>query len=319
MPYKKKLFLLGSTAALLALVYALSLILDPARANARNERFTWLPAGFRDKTDRIEIFSNGEKIELVLKNGSWFALAESVEVPAKQGRIDDLFRLLGSRGAFPRRGSNAKSHAELGLDGSSRLVIRGGSGLPLLDLVVGKDDPSGKEVFLRKNGENEFRSGDKLIGTYINGENTAWFDMKLFEETSVAQVQRMLVHFFDYYGIGEELSEVPYGDYSIVRNGESWFMDGVELDKDKTENWINAVLEAQGENVLPVNDELRSGFNNSAEIRIELGDGSALDLQIEKAGEDGRSGALAGGKPYITVLSQWTVIRLLRNREFFRK
>ena len=317
MPYKKKLLLLGSTAALLALVYILTLLLDPARANARNERFTWLPSGSRDMADRIEITKDGDKLELVLRNGAWFAIIDSMEIPVKQGRVDDLFRLLSTRGIFPLRGSNAASHAELGLDGSARLVIRGGAGLPLLDLLAGKDDPSGREVFLRKNGENEFRSGDRLIGTYITGEKTSWFDMNLFDETSITQVQRMLVRYFDYYGTGDEISELPYSDFTITRSGEDWIMDGA-LNKDTVESWIWTILEAQGENILPPRDEFDGSFAIAASIRIELGDGSALELEVEQPGEDGKSCITVGGKPYRFVFSRWITARLLRSRESFR-
>ena len=328
MVYKKKLIILGSSAVFLALVYVLSLVLDPERINARNERFTWLPADFRTGADRIEIIRGGGRFELVLKNGAWVALVDSTvdstgdsaaaptEVPAKQGRIDDLFRILSSRGAFPRRGSNAASHSELGLDGSTRLIIRGGAGLPLLDLLVGKEDPSGRAVFLRKNGENEFRSGDRLIGTYVHGEKSSWFDLKLFEELSAAQVQRIQVRFSGYTGTGEEDPPVEFTDYTIARSGENWIMDGTTLDKEKTEAWIRNVLEAQGEDALPLTDE--AFFAEIAGIRIELGDGSSLELRIGTAGEDGKSAALVSGKSYRIVLPQWTVLRLLRDRLYFR-
>ena len=318
MEYKKKIIILGSTAAFLALLYVLSILLDPARSNARNERFTWLPAASRSEADRIEINRGGEKLEMVLRNGSWFVLAASTEVPARQGRIDDLFRLLSTRGAFPRRGSNSGSHAELGLDGSTRLLVLGGAGLPLLDLIVGKEDPSGTGVFLRKNGENEFRSGDKLIGSYVNGEKTAWYDLKLFEERSPAQVQRVQVHFSGYTGIDEE-SPVEYGDYTVTRSGEDWVMSGSSLDREKTETWIRGILEAQGDDVLPANDELGGLFQAVAGIRVELGDGSVLEMQIEQAGEDGKSPTQVSGKPYRIVLSRWTLARLFREQGSFAK
>jgi len=316
MEYKKKIVILGSTAAFLALLYVLSILLDPARSNARNERFTWLPAASRSDADRIEISRDGEKLELVLKNGSWFVLAASAEVPAKQGRVDDLFRLLSTRGAFPRRGSNAGSHAELGLDGSTRLLILGGPGLPLLDLLVGKEDPSGRSVFLRKNGENEFRSGDRLIGSYVNGEKTAWYDLKLFEERPLAQVQRVQVHFSGYTGIDEE-QPVEYSDYTVTRSGEDWAIAGSPLDREKTETWIRGILEAQGDDVLPAHDELGGSFQAAAGIRVELGDGSFIELQIEQAGEDGKTPALVSGRPYRIALSRWTLARLFRERGSF--
>jgi len=319
MPYKKKLVILGSTAVFLALVYALTLFFDPARINARNERFTWLPAGSRDLADKIEISRGEDKLELVFQRGKWAALLEgSEEVPVKQGRVDDLFRLLGTRGAFPHRGSSAASHEALGLGaGAARLVIRGGAGLPLLDLLVGEYDSSGREVFLRKSGENEFRSGDTLIGTYINAESTAWYDLKLFEEASIAQVQRVRVNFSGYTGPEDETPLIGYIDYNISRSGDNWIMEGDEepLEKDKTESWILGILEASGENFLPASTQ--SIFTVEARITVELGDGKTLSLQIGPTGENGGASALTTGKPYV-LLPRWTVTRLLRERGYFR-
>jgi len=323
MPYKKKLVILGSSAVFLALVYVLTLFFDPARTNARNERFTWLPAGSRDQADKIEITRGEDKLELVFRRGKWFALLDgSEEVPVKQGRVDDIFRLLGTRGAFPHRGSSAASHEALGLGSGSavnsaaRLVIRGGAGIPLLDLLVGQYDASGREVFLRKNGENEFRSGDSLIGTYINGENASWYDLKLFDETSIAQVQRVRVNFNGYSGPENETPLIGYIDYTISRSGDNWIMEGSEepLEKDNTEAWILGILEASGENFLPASSQ--SVFTPEAKITVELGDGKSLSLQIA-AGEDGGATALVGGKPYM-ALPRWTVTRLLRERGYFR-
>jgi hypothetical protein len=306
MAYNKKILLLGSIAAGLALIYGLTLFFDPARINARNAAFTWLPAGARDEADRITITRGTQELELVLQNGKWFALLDDMAVPVKQGRVDDLFRILGTRGAFPRRGSSAVSHTELGLgDDAARLVIRGGAGLPLLDLLVGKDDSSGKEVFLRKNGENDFRSGDRLISSYVNGEKSAWYDLKLFEDTSIDLVQRVQVNFAG--------SEGPV-NYGIIRSGENWTFEGdaLSLNKEKVGTWIQGILEAQGEDFTSSVD-----IQNSGRITLELGDGSVLSVQTGEAGEDGKTPALVSGKPYVFMLPQWTVSRLQRERSYF--
>ncbi|MDR1308254.1 MAG: DUF4340 domain-containing protein [Treponema sp.] len=344
MPYKKKIRVLAAGAVLLALVYALTLFFDPDRINARRASFTWLPSGAREEADRMEITREGEKLELIFRNGLWYALLDTLEIPVKQGRVDDLFRLLGTRGAFPRRGSSAASHGELGLgDTAARLLIRG-PGLPLLDLLVGKEDPSGKEVFLRKNGENEFRSGDKLIASYVNGGRSSWYDLKLFEEKPLDLVQRVRVNF-----TGPEGTNA----YGIVRSGEGWITEGdsFAVDRDRAETWIRGILEAQGEDItapgspgaaetagaladpagaLPGGDPsaglIADPFAGEAAesgafapeipltggVTVELGDGSSLSLRIEP-GTDGRSSAAVSGKPYTFALPQWTVSRILRD------
>jgi len=325
MVYKNKVIILGASAVFLALVYLVTLFFDPGRTNARNERFTWLPPGAREEADKIEIFNGDEKTELVLRNGKWFALLDAIggpqEVPVKQGRIDDIFRLLGTRGAFPRRGSSAASHEALNLTintstgGGARLIIRGGAGLPILDLLIGREDASGKEVFLRKNGENESRSGDRLIGSYVRADKSSWYDLKLFDEVSIEQVQRVRVAFSGYSGPEDETPLIGYIDYNIVRSAENWIIEGnsMPLDKDKTETWIRGILEAQGDNFLPP----QNSFTALARITAELGDGSTLGLQIGEAVEDGKAPAITGNKPYVYTLPRWTVTRLLRERGYF--
>jgi hypothetical protein len=306
----------------------LTLFFDPARINTRSERFTWLPSGARDMADRIEIIQphDSEKLNLVLKNGKWFALLEgpagSIEAPVKQGRIDDIFRLLGTRGAFPRRGSSAGSHEMLGLGANaSRLTVRGGQGQPLLDLLVGNTDSSGTEVFLRKSGENEFRSGDRLISSYVNAGNTSWYDLKLFDEIPMALVQRVRVNFYDYTGPEFEEVFIGYLDYNIVRRGENWFMNDSEmpLDRESTESWIRTLLEAQGDDFLPPSNEFTAtSFPAIAMITVELGNGSSWVLQIGEARQDAKNPALVSGKPYAFSLPNWTVTRLLREQGYFR-
>jgi len=317
MEYRKKLIVLGSLAAFLFLVFVLSIIFDPARRNIRNERFTWISSASRDQADRIEIFQRGERIELFLRGGQWFVLDGILEIPARQGRIDDLFRLISTHGAFPRRGSNASSHGELGLDGSTRLVIRGGAGFPILDLLVGVEDPSGTEVFLRRSGENEFRSGDRLIGTYVNSARVSWCNLNFFENMNVSQVQRMHVSFFDYHGTGFETEDVNFTDYTISRSGENWLMGSEILDSVRTENWIRRVLEAAGENYLPIDMDISTSIPSIAAIRAELGDGSFLEIKISAADEDDNSTVELSGLSYLIVISQWTRTQLLRNREHF--
>jgi hypothetical protein len=310
MPYKKKIAILGITAIVLALIYSLTLVFDPERINTRNAAFTWLPAGARDEADRIEITRGEQKLALVLESGKWFALfvvgGQELEVPVKQGRVDDLFRLLNTRGAFPRRGSSAASHGDLGLGAdAARLVIRGGAGLPLLDLLVGNDDSSGREVFLRNYGEDVFRSGDRLISSYVKGERTAWYDLKLFTDASVDLVQRVRIRLN-----GPEGTE----EYSIIRGGENWTFEGdaLSLNKEKVETWIQGILESQGEDFLYPDNFIPAGT-----ISVELGNGAVFSLQIGQSGEDGKSPALVAGNAYGHVLPQWAVTRILRERTYF--
>ncbi|MDR1931128.1 MAG: hypothetical protein LBQ44_10955, partial [Treponema sp.] len=274
MPYKKKVTILAVLTGVLGILYGFTLVFDPQRVSERNASFSWLSGEARDEADRIQVIRPGaEPLSLIRKNDAWYALLGSgQEVPAKQGRVDDIFRILSEKGAFPLRGSSPASHEELGLlpEGASRLIIRGGAGtVPLLDLLIGADDSSGREVFLRNNGENGFRSGDRLIATYVNGADTAWYNLRLFRDDLSSSVQRLRVSPLK-NGEDDE-------DYVLARSGDTWVFEGDRRKPDgaKAAEWVKGLFDVQG-------DYFISGAEapelSSARITVELGDGSIITI-----------------------------------------
>ncbi|MDR2048789.1 MAG: hypothetical protein LBP69_04990 [Treponema sp.] len=319
--YNKKIYTLAGAAGILALVYVLTLFFDPARVNARNAAFTWLSGEARDMADRIEISRPGEEtLAMQRTNNKWFAILGGTQVPVKQGRIDDLFRILCTRGAFPRLGSSASSHGELGLslENASRLVIKGGAAaLPLLDLLVGDDDSAGREVYLRKNGENEYRSGDRLIKSYVSGAATAWYDLKLFAENRADAVQRIRVSPIK-DGEGDE-------DFSFSRSENGWVWEGriptesqipaesripVESIGEAADTYVRNIFDIQGDNFLSPEEGIEF---NAGRLSIELGDGSVITI-LAAAERDGMYPVTVSGNPYVYLLSRPAVTRLLRER-----
>jgi hypothetical protein len=318
--YNKKIYTLAGIAGFLALVYVLTLFFDPARVNARNASFTWLSAEARDMADRMEISRPGEEPLFIQRTDNrWFAVLGGGQVPVKQGRVDDLFRVLCTRGAFPRLGSSASSHEELGLspEKASRLVVRGGAAaLPLLDLLVGDDDSAGREVYLRKNAENEYRSGDRLIKSYVSGAATSWYDLKLFAENRADAVQRIRISPVK-DGEGDE-------DFSLSRSENGWTLEaGIPAEPPAPagtdERFVTAVdayvrnlFEIQGDNFLAPENAADIEFN-AGRLSIELGDGSVITVLAAEE-RDGMRPVTVSGIPYVYLLSQPTLARLLRER-----
>jgi hypothetical protein len=304
-PDKKIKFLAGAAVILLA-VYLLTLFFDPERVAARNASFTWLPAEGRDLADRVEISNPGaEKITLERISNKWYAHTEAGELPVKQGRVDDVFRILSEKGAFPKVGSSASGHADTGLlaGQASQIVIRGGGGVaPLLDLLVGSDESGGKGVFLRKNGENEYRLGDSLIKTYLSGGLAAWYDLKLFAENKADSVQRVTV------------SPVKDGegdaDYTLAKSGNDWSFSGGTgtANGDKVNAWLRNVFDAQADDFGAASPEF-----GALSIRLEMGDGSAYTVQA--AEESGSKWPVkVSGAPYTYLLSENALKRLFSKK-----
>ncbi|AEF85899.1 hypothetical protein TREPR_2501 [Treponema primitia ZAS-2] len=324
MLYKKKVLLLTTLVGFLALVYALTLFFDPERVNSRNAAFLWLDPKFRDQADSIELSRPGDWANpqrLARRGNDWFALLGDEEFPAKSSRVDDLLRALSVRAAYPVRGSAPASHGPMGVaeNSAARILVKGGAGLPLLDLLIGGRDASGMEVYLRKNGQNEVRSGQDTLSTYINGVGSSWYNLRIFPTIDQSLVQRLTLIPLPSDETGEQGPSLV-----ITRNGGGWSIAGLEdgtVDTQKVESYIRGVLEAEGENFVP-NLKAASASLNEGRITLELGNRSTLTLSVGSlpdAGEEKRRAAAASGSSYVYTLADWTVTRLFRDSAYFVK
>jgi hypothetical protein len=324
MVYKKKLILLSGLVGLLVTVYLVTLFFDPERVNTRSAAFLWLDPKIQDQADDIEIAKAGSwdnPIKLRRRGNEWYALIGEGEFPAKNTRVEDLLRTLTSRGVYPVRGSAASSHDRLGLaeNGASRILVRGGVGVPLLDLLIGSRDAAGQEIYLRKNGQNEVRSGEDRFSVYINGAETSWYNLRLFGSQPVpdaALVQR--IHLVPLPPA--EADSVSEGPFIITRNGGNWSVEGLDDDSvvsQRVDTYVRGILDAEGENFIPGLNASSVNFNEGR-IVLEMGNGTSLTINIGTIPE-GNRGATVTGSAYVYTLTEWTLTRLLRERSYFAK
>jgi hypothetical protein len=320
MRYKQKLILLSALAVFLALVYGGALIFDPGRMDSRAAAWAWIDPQWLPQVDRIEITRSGETISLVFRNGLWFVPWEGEEYPAKTLRVEDFLRVLSTRAAYPVRASSAAAHERLGLmpESASRVLLRGGPGQPLLDLLIGRGDAAGNGVYLRKNGGGEVRSGEDRFSAYVNGSRLSWYDLRLFPAPSsgpglgAADVQRMIISPPREAAGGPEKPPLV-----LTRSGGGWVFgaSGLPAEGPRVESAVRAVIEAQGEDF---NRPLKSGdpVFNEGSIVLELGDGSRRSILLGPLSEKGRRTA-AAASPWVYELADWTVERLFRDAGFF--
>ncbi|MDR2246952.1 MAG: DUF4340 domain-containing protein [Treponema sp.] len=332
MTYKKQVLILLVVTAVLGAIFTGTLILTPERLNSRNAAYTWLEMKWAEQAGRIEISGGGnEPLALVNRNAVWYVESEGVEYPAKQGRVADLLRLLSTRGAYPLRGSAASSHERLGVgENASRIVVRGAGAAPLLDLLVGDGDATGREVYLRKSGQNEVRSGEDQFTVYLSPSPTAWYNLRLFPQEgsgalSLDMVQRVTT--VSPPPSGEDGGEgFPSAPLVITRNGSGWTVEGVvadDLDASRIDPYIRAILDAEGDgfaaSVTPEDPVFNEGI-----IQMELGDGAARTIRLGAVlptgeGDVGKRIAVISGSRYVYTLAEWTVNRLFRDAAYFKK
>jgi hypothetical protein len=231
--------------------------------------------------------------------------------------VKDFFSVLSQRGLYPVRSNSASSLERLGLvEGlASRITVRGGAGLPLLDLLIGFGDAAGSVVYLRKSGSGEARSGDDVFTAYTETDMKSWFDLSLFQNISLDLVQRADI-------------TLPFSDeyFSLAREANQWILVNQKNSPAASQNaaraavesWLRALLGAEGEDFLPRGKNFSSGvFFEEGRVLLELGNGTFLMLRIGAEDENGCRTAMVQGRDFIYLLSRWTLERIFRGKDFF--
>ncbi|MHB9293439.1 hypothetical protein Holit_02561 [Hollandina sp. SP2] len=333
MVYKKKALFLVCLVGALALLYAGTWIFEPERVNSRNAAFQWLDPKRLDEIDRIELSGSGDPLTVIRKDTRWFVSRDDGEYPAKQGRIEEFLRILSAKGSYPVRGTETASHERLGLteETASRILIRGGAGAyPLLDLLVGSRDPTGREVYLRKQDRPEVRSGNDTLSGYISSSRTAWYDLRLFPETEnpglgVDSVQRLTV--YPLAASAEEAAESGEPSaheprFSLSRSEGSWIIEGAPvnaLDDQRVESYIRSIVDAVGEDFIPAPEGIQENEFIQGRIDLELGNGLSRSIRIGPALESNQRKAVVSDTPFVYVLAEWTINRIFKDASYFEK
>ncbi|MFP3089031.1 DUF4340 domain-containing protein [Treponema sp. TIM-1] len=325
MEFKKRLLVLLVLTGVLGLVYTATVVFDPERVNSRDASYVWLQPEQVDQADRVEIYDQGSTgVTLIRNSGGWFVSFEGEEYPAKQSRVEDLFRILSTNTAYPIRASSAASHEKLGLaaEKASRIIVRGGPGTsyPLLDLLIGEGDASGKEVYLRKNTQDEVRSGENKLASYITGARSSWYNLRLFPENEAApvgadMVQRIIL----IPPPNPEDENSPTPGFTLSRNGANWIQEGgggEVLDTGKVESYIRAVMEAEGEDFISSISSAAPVFTEG-QITLQIGDNTTRVIKIGPLLESGNRSARSSGSNYVYSLAEWTMNRIFRDVSYF--
>ena len=314
--YKKKVTLLSALVAVLALIYILTLVFDPE--NRGSAAFALLDPSLLVMADGLEISGPEGRTVLKRRNNVWFISGDTGEFPAKQDRVADLFDLLSRRKNYPVRASSSEGIERLALTEESafRIVVRGGAGLPLLDLLIGGADALGREVYLRRAPWNQIYSSEDSFSFFINLKANSWYDLRLFPaELSVDSIQQVEVSF-------------PDESYILRRSGRGWIIPGKEnaaLDTNRVEAFLKRLLEAEADSFAVSAPETIEG-----RITIQFGNGTTRSLQTgpltEPSAEPAGPGsppaqndryATVSGSSYFYVLSGRTFNNLFRASSFY--
>jgi hypothetical protein len=327
MTYKKKLTSLSGLTGLLILIFLVTLFYEPDRVTRRGASYSWLDPRVLDQADGVEIYKAGDwdnPVNFARRGDTWFALIEGSDFPVRQERITDLLSVLSGRGAYTLRGSSSSSHEALGLipNSAARIVVKGGVGLPLLDLLVGNPDATGSEIYLRKNNLDEVRSGEDKLSTYVKSTDSSWYNLKLFQGseqvTDTTLVQRVAIYAPASPG-GEDETLPPEPVVLSRNNSGGWSIEGrddITVDGSNADSYVRAVLAAEGENFMPgisANDPMF----NEGRVVLELGNRTSRTIAVGPVVDGAKRYAAASGSPYVFLLAEWTLGRIFHDAQYF--
>jgi hypothetical protein len=307
MEYKKKVIVLLSIIGALVLIYALTVVFNSGILRSGSSSYSWLDSKLASRTARIVINRDNEEIELVKKNNSWFVVNNDKEYPARQLRVNDFIGTFTKRSSWPVRSSSASSHERLGLGSSASRITLFGENSTLLDILFGMEDVTGQEIYVRRAGQNEVRSGENIFASYARSPVTGWYNLKLIPETEdgkldVDNVQRMTVY-------NQAATQV------FSKRNRQWVVSGFEvenLSQSNVEVYIRTVLNMEGDDFADniSADDLMFSFSR---IVLELGNGGIRTIRISDGDETGRRYAIIDGSSFVYSIAPWAAQRLFKS------
>jgi hypothetical protein len=168
---------------------------------------------------------------------------------------------------------------------------------------------------MRKQGQNEVRSGENKFSAYTGSPASSWYNLRLFPESEngkidTANVQRLTVY-------ASESGETPQ---IFSRWGTEWTFNFelLEPDMGKIDSYIRDILNTQGDDFVDTINASDSMFNHSRLV-LELGDGAIRTIRFSRPDEDGKSYAAITGADLVYSIPSWTMLRLFPDVQTFSK
>jgi hypothetical protein len=322
MTYKKKVSVLSGIIGALVLVYIASIVFDPEHIGSRSAIYAWLDAVQNDRISGIIIVNpsldDPEAINLSRKGDKWFVSHNGRDYPARQTRVEDLIAALNKRTQYPVRSTSASSHERLSLleSTAAHITVLAGAGPPMLSLLIGLEDITGQNIYLRKQGDNEVRSGEDIFSAFTGSSRTSWCNLRLFPETEngslgTENVQRLTV----YPPSDEDMYAQPR---TFTRNGRTWSFDFelADPDTEKVNSYIRTILNSFGDEFV---ENVNVSLLNVGRLVLEFGDGSIRTIHLGPADEIGRRFAAVSGSDWVYLLPGWAARQLFTDTEEFER
>lgn len=307
MMYKTKITMLVVLNATLALIIIFGIAFDPARTDKRAGLYSWLDSGEAGRIERITINNQHNEIVLARLGEDWFVSADGTKIPALRFLMDDFINALTQRGFYPSFSTSAESHERLLLteDTSMRIRAADETGQPLLDIHIGLPDITGRNIFLRRHGQDEVRSGLDVFSFFASSSPLFWYNLMLFPQAETGQLDVTSVRRLAFYP--PERGGEESRPFIFTRSAGAWDVNSdITLDMDRVDSFIQNILHSSGDNIISHKDLSDIGFNDGR-IVLEFAHQNAATIELWSDIDDRRYAIISGsGIVYSLPEHTWT-------------
>ena len=316
MTYKLKAGILACINAVLVLIIILGVVFDPQRSRSRSDMYSWLERGKINEIEKIRIINSDFDINLVREESDWFVVTDGIKLPAGKLMIDDFINALSGSGVYSVFSTSAESHERLLLtdDTSIRIILTGKDEQPLLDMHVGLTDVTGRNVFLRKQGHPEVRSGEDIFSVYAASDLHSWYNLFLIPETEtgyidVSSVSSLTVH-----------PPAGHGTEPLIFTGRGgvWNFNLYISNPDmgKVDSYIQEVLRTSGDDFAVYQNPAGLDLDDSR-IIFEFADNSVRTISLGPVLDNGKRYASVSNSGLVYTLPEWVWQRLFPDISVF--
>jgi Domain of unknown function (DUF4340) len=312
MRYEKKVSLLIGLLAALLLIWAAGLFFSPERMAARAESARLLSGKAADVASISLKAAGGANIELAKSGEAWFLVDGQAKFPAQATRVSAFIDEVAGLSRLKSVAKSKDSWAGFQLDDAQakRATLKDASGKVLADVYVGGYGPTGSEVYLRRSLSDTSYSAETGIASYLGYGRSTWLDLKVFGDIKEPEVQSFAVKCG--IALDPKAKTLLSLDYSLSRDAQGWKAGAAQIDADAASSLLRSILGLQGEDYVasPPPDAFAK---SAARIRLDLGSGKAIALEVGAPAGTDRFYARVEGKSLIFLASSFNLRNCLKS------
>jgi hypothetical protein len=323
MTYRNKFILSAASLGALVLLFLSSLVFSPENSQKRSAKGSLVLASKKNSVAEIRIAAEGKTLSLRKSQSEWFlsegdSLSAQESYPAQKARVEDFIDVVfATTELYPvtaKKDSWAKFELE---DGKAKKVsIVDESGKTVGEFLVGKYDPSGASIYLRKAEGDTVYSASRGFVSFVTTDAKYWSYLRLFPDTLKEQdvvsvsVKSNLV-------LGKENGKELLDDYEVQADRKAgWVVKGDEarkLNPDAVSSMIRSLISLEAEGYAKPDG---SGLDTpSIKVKLASGKGTDYTFLVGKEKEEGKFFATIEGAKYTYLVSKWTLESAIRNLE----